>query len=285
MTREALEAGVAGGARLWARDISIIGGSYRGPLDAALPLEERQPSSSSGILAALVEGTAEPAAMAELAKGALRSKIPQLTQALAGQVGPHQRFLIAEQLALVEYLNASIARVSAELVDRLRPVDEAIVRLDTIPGIGRELAEALVAEIGTDMSRFPTAAHLASWAGMCPGNNESAGKRRSGKTRKGSPWLRSLLVQAAHAAGRKKDTYLAAQYRRLAARRGKQRAAVAVGHRILVIAYALLKRSTVYQALGPHYLAERDRAAGEGRLVRQLEALGYTVSRESPAAA
>jgi transposase len=241
--------------------------------------------SGRAILAALVEGSADPAAMAELAKGALRSKIPQLTQALAGQVGPHQCFIIAEQLAHVDFLNASIARVSGELVERLQPTDARLARLDGIPGIGRELAEALIAEIGTDMTRFPTAAHLASWAGMCPGNNESAGKRRSGKTRKGSPWLRALLVQAAHAAARKKDTYLAAQYRRLAARRGKQRAAIAVGHSSLVIAYYLLKRGTDYHDLGVHYFEQREQAAREARLIRQLEGLGYTVSRDSPVAA
>jgi transposase len=135
------------------------------------------------------------------------------------------------------------------------------------------------------MSRFPSAHHLASWAGMCPGNNESAGKQRSGKTRKGSPWLRALLVQAAHAAARKKGTYLAAQYRRIAARRGKSRAAVAVGHSILVIAYHLLQRGTDYEDLGPNYFDERDRHATERRLIRRLEGLGYKVSLEPAQAA
>jgi transposase len=160
----------------------------------------------------------------------------------------------------------------------VHPFEATIARLDTIPGIGWYVAEALLAEIGTDMSRFPSAGHLASWAGMCPGNQASAGKRQSGKTRKGSPWLRALLIQAAHAAGRTRHTYLAAQYHRLAARRGKKRAAMAVGHTILVIVYYLITRETEYEDLGPQYFDERDRAAVERRLVRRLEQLGYNVA-------
>jgi transposase len=239
--------------------------------------------SGREILAALVAGETDGVALAQLAQGRLREKLPQLEQALVGCIGPHQRFLVAEHLAHIDFLEAAIDRVSAEIAERLRPCAEAVARLDTIPGIGPYLAEALIAEIGTDMSRFPTAAHLASWAGMCPGNHESAGKRRSGKTRKGSPWLRALLVQAAHAGARKKDTYLGAQYRRLAARRGKSRAAVAVGHAILIIAYHLLRDGTDYHDLGPRYFDERDRRAVERRLVHRLEGLGYTVSLQ-PAA-
>jgi transposase len=239
--------------------------------------------SGRDILQALVAGAEDTAALAQLAQGRLREKIPELEQALAGRVDAHHRFMLTEHLAHIDFLETAIARVSAEIADRLRPVTETVERLDTIPGIGQYLAEALIAEIGTDMSRFPTAAHLASWAGMCPGNHESAGKRRSGRTRKGSPWLRTLLVQAAHAGARKKDTYLGAQYRRLAARRGKSRAAVAVGHTILVIAYHLLRDGTDYQDLGPRYFDERDRRAVERRLVHRLESLGYTVSLQ-PAA-
>ncbi len=146
------------------------------------------------------------------------------------------------------------------------------------------MAEALIAEIGTDMRRFPTAGHLASWAGMCPGNHESAGKRRSGRTRRGSPWLRALLVQAAHAGARTKGTYLQAHYRRLAARRGKSRAAVAVGHTILVIAYHLLQRGTTYHDLGPNYFDQRARQQVGRRLVRRLHDLGYRVTLEPLAA-
>jgi transposase len=236
--------------------------------------------SGREILAALVAGSTDAAALAQLAKGRLREKLPALERALVGRFGAHQRFLVAQQLAHLDFLDAAIAEVSAEVAERLRPFEDVLTRLDTIPGIGRYVAETLVAEIGTDMSRFPTAAHLASWAGMCPGNNESAGKRRSGKTRKGSPWLRALLVQAAHAAARKKDTYLAAQYRRLAARRGASKAAIAVGHTILVIAYYLLRRDTEYQELGSRYFDEHDRQAVERRLVRRLEALGNKVTLE-----
>ncbi len=240
--------------------------------------------SGRAMLAALVDGTADAATMADLAKGRLREKIPQLEQALAGRVGPHQRFMVAQQLAHLDFLDAAISQVSTEVAERVREDEPAIAHLDTIPGVGRYVAEALVAEIGTDMSRFPSANHLASWAGMCPGNNESAGKRRSGKTRKGSPWLRSLLVQAAHAAARKRDTYLSALYRRLAARRGKSRAAVAVGHAILVIAYHLLERGTDYKDLGPRYFEERDRDAEQRRLVHRLERLGFKVALEPSAA-
>jgi transposase len=241
-------------------------------------------ASGRAMLAALVDGATDTAAMADLAKGRLREKIPQLEQALAGCFGPHQRFMVAQQLAHLDFLDAAISRVSQEVAERVREDEPAIAHLDTIPGVGRYVAEALVAEIGTDMPRFPSAAHLASWAGMCPGNNESAGKRRSGKTRKGSPWLRSLLIQAAHAAARKRDTYLSALYRRLAARRGKSRAAVAVGHAILVIAYHLLQRDADYKDLGPWYFAERDRDAEQRRLVHRLERLGFKVSLEPSAA-
>jgi transposase len=236
--------------------------------------------SGRAMLAAVLAGTTDPHALAQLAQGRLREKLPQLEQALKGRFGAHQRFLVAQQLGHIDYLDAAIARVGAEIAERLAPIDEALARLDTIPGIGRHIAEALVAEIGVDMGRFPTASHLASWAGMCPGNHESAGKRRSGKTRNGSPWLRALLIQAAHAAARTKDTYLAAQYRRLAARRGRNKAAVAVGHTILVIAYHLLQRGTDYDELGARYFDEHERRAVERRLVRRLQGLGYKVLLE-----
>jgi transposase len=174
--------------------------------------------SGRQILAALIAGELDPRVLAELAQGLLRKQIPQLEQALAGQVDAHQRFLIRRHLEPIEGLDAAIADVSAEIAERMAPYAAIIARLDTIPGIGRYVAEAVLAEIGTDMRRFPSAQHLASWAGMCLGTYESAGKRQRGTTRKGSPWLRALLVQAAHAAARTQGTYLAAQYRRLAAR-------------------------------------------------------------------
>ena len=166
--------------------------------------------SSRQMLAALVGGETDAVVMAQLAQGRLRDKLPARERALAGSIGTHQRFLLARQLAHIDFLDAAIAEVSGEITARLRPFETELERLATIPGVGQRTAEVLVAEIGTDMGRFPTAAHLASWAGMCPGNDESAGKRRSGKTRKGSPWLRSALIEAARAAGRSKRTYLAA---------------------------------------------------------------------------
>jgi transposase len=240
-------------------------------------------ASGPEMLAALIAGRIDPAALAQLAKGPCGRRSPKLEQALVGRFGAHQCFLVGQQLAHIDFLNAAIAQVSAEIADRLRPVEDALARLDTIPGIGCQVAEALVAEIGTDTTRFPSAQHLASWNGMCPGNHESAGQRHGGKTRKGSPWLRTLLIQAAHAAARKKGAYLAAQYRRLTARRGKTKAAVAVGHTILVIVYQLLRRGTEYQDLGPWYFEERDGQAVERRLVHHLERLGYKVSLQ-PAA-
>jgi transposase len=236
------------------------------------------------VLAALAGGETDPGALADLARGRLRTKLPELERALAGRMGAHQRFLLARQLSHVDFLEEQIEQVSAEIAERLRPFAAALEQLDAIPGVGRRTAEALVAEIGTDMRRFPTAGHLASWAGMCPGNDESAGKRRSGRTRKGSPWLRTALIEAAQAAGRTKNTYLAAQYHRLAGRRGKKKAAVAVGHTILVVAYHLLRQpGATYRDPGPHHFDERDRQAVRHRLVHRLEGLGYKVTVE-PAA-
>lgn len=234
--------------------------------------------SGRAMLEALVAGTEDAACLADLARGQLRAKLPALEQALRGRMGAHQRFLLARQLAHIDFLDEQIAQVSAELGERLQPDADHLDRLDTIPGVSRRIAEVLVAEIGTDMGRFPSAAHLASWAGMCPGNNESAGKRLSGRTRKGSPALRTALVEAAHAAAHTKDTYLGAQFRRLAARRGAKKAAVAVGHTILVLVYHLLKRVTTYADLGGSYFDERQRETVQRRLVRRLGSLGYRVT-------
>lgn len=241
--------------------------------------------SGRDILAALVAGVTDAAALADLARGKLRAKLPALERALAGRFGPHQRFLVAQQLAHLEAVDDTIERVSDEIARRLRPCEATLDRLDAIPGVGRRTAEVLLAEVGTEVDRFPDAAHLASWAGVCPGNHESAGKRHSGRTRKGNPWLRAALVEAGQAAGRTKHTYLGAQYRRLVARRGKQRATLAVGHTILTIAYTLLKRpDTTYHDLGVRYFDDRDRQGVERRLVRRLQGLGYRVTLEPPAA-
>ena len=233
--------------------------------------------SGRDMLAALVAGETDAVELAHLARGKLRDKLPQLERALRGQFGPHQRFLAAQQLAHIDGLDAIIAQVSDEIAERVRPFEQAIEHIDTVTGVGRRTAEILVAEVGTDLARFPTHRHLTSWAGVCPGNNESAGKRHGGRTRKGSPWLRAALVEAAKAAGRTKTTYLGAQYRRLKARRGPKRAAVAVAHSILVSVYYILTRHEPYRDLGVTYFDERDRQAVERRLVKRLQALGYEV--------
>ena len=237
--------------------------------------------SAREILAELVAGSTDAVGMAKLARGRLRAKIPELEQALVGRLRPHHQFLIAQQLAHIDALDEAIERVSEEIAKCTHPFAEIIALLDTIPGVAQRTAEVLVAEIGTDMSRFPTADHLASWAGLAPGNNESGGKRRSGKTRKGSPWLRAALVEAAHGAGLKKGTYLQAQYRQLVRRKGKKRAAVAVAHSIIVIAYHVIREQRPYTDLGADYLDRRRSDAAEQRLVAQLRARGYTVSREA----
>jgi transposase len=240
--------------------------------------------SGRAILEALVAGTTDPAALAELAVGRLRPKRAALERALAGRLGSHQRFLLAEQLYHIDALEEMLERISAEIAARLEADNDLIERLDGIPGVGRRIAEVLLAEIGTDMSRFPTAGHLASWAGMCPGNHQSAGKRLKGNVRPGNRWLRTNLVEAAQAAGRTHGTYLGAQYRRLAARKGRQKAALAVAHSILVIVWHLLARGTEYSDLGATYFDERDRQLVERRLVRRLEGLGYRVALEPLAA-
>jgi transposase len=236
--------------------------------------------SGRQMLEQLVAGRTDPAALADLAKGKLRTKIPALTRALVGRFGAHQRFLVGQQLAHIDYLDEVITLLSAEIAERVRPFEDAITRLDAIPGVGRSTAEVIVAELGTDMRRFPTDAHAASWAALCPGHHESAGKRQSGKTRKGNRSLRVALVEAAHAAGRSRGTYLSAQYHRLAARRGKKKAAIAVAHSILIITYHLLNDGTSYDDLGADFFDRRNQDALERRLVQRLEALGNKVSIE-----
>ena len=237
--------------------------------------------SVRAMLEALVGGTTDSTTLADLAQGRLRAKRAVLQRALAGRVGAHQRFMLAEQLAHLEYLEEAIGHLNEEIRARLRPFEAELTRLDTIPGVARITAEVVLAELGTNVARFPTDRHCASWSGLCPGQDESAGKRRSGKTRKGSPALRSALIQAAHAAGRTKDTYLSAQYHRLSARRGKKRAAVAVAHSILTIIYHILRTGRTYEDLGGNYFDERDRERTARRQIARLERLGYRVTVET----
>ena len=237
-------------------------------------------ASGQAMLRALIAGETDPRVLADLAKGRLRNKRELLEQALAGRVRPHHRFLLAEQLGHIEALDEAIARVGAEIARRLEALEAAVQRLMTIPGMGRRTAEVILAEVGAEMDRFPSAEHLASWAGMCPGQHVSAGKRLGGRSQRGSPWLRSALAEAAWGAARMKGTYLAAQYRRIAARRGKQRAIVAVGHSILVSLYHMLTEERDDADLGGNFFDERERELVQRRLVRRLEQLGLTVTVE-----
>lgn len=248
--------------------------------------------SGRDMLEALVAGQTDGEAMADLARGRLRKKIPALKQALTGLMRPHQRFLLAQQLAHLDFLSEHIERLSQEIVrhlevsptepgsDQVLSFDQAVSLLDTIPGVNQRTAEIIVAELGTDMSRFPSAKHAAAWAGLAPGNNQSAGKRFSGKTREGNQALQAALSEAAWAATRTKDTYLAAQYRRLAGRRGKKRAIVAVSHSILVSVYYMLSRHEPYHELGADYFDERKKTSVINHLLKRLEKLGFSVAIE-----
>ena len=240
--------------------------------------------SGRQILEALVAGTSQVDELAQLAKGRMRAKIPELQRALAGSFRPHQQFMVARHLAYIDAIDEIVEQVSGEIAERLRPAEADVELLDAITGIGRPTAEVWLAEVGTDLERFPTHRHLASWAGLCPGNNESAGKRKTGRTRKGNAALRTALVVAAQAASHKRDSYLSVQYRRLAARRGPKKAIVALAHSLLVIAYHVLKRRVNFADLGPTYFDERNRVSVQRQLVRRLERMGYKVALE-PAAA
>jgi transposase len=243
--------------------------------------------SGRAMLEALAGGQTDAEQLAELAQGKLRAKRPQLRQALHGRVTDHHRFLLRLLLDELTSLEGLIGRLSERITEVLpAPFVEAARRLVTIPGIKEQAAENILAEIGADMDQFGSAARLASWAGMCPGNHESAGKRKSGKTTKGNRWLRTTLVQVAWAASHTKDTYLAAQYRRLASRRGQKKALVALGHTILGVIYHVLRDRTTYRELGPDYLEQLDAARLTRSLVRRLERLGHrvTLQAQEPAA-
>lgn len=277
--------------------------------------------ASQMILHAVVEGETDPMRLADFAAGRVRASRETLERALTGKVTAHHRFLLGEHLTQIEHLDEAIGRISDEIACRLTPPEppppaegeesqsgspsatepglsasptgspsllnwqQAVELIDQITGISQRVAEGLLAEIGVNMGQFPSAKHLASWVGICPGNHESAGKRLSGKTRKGNPYARQLLIQAAHAASHSKNTYLATQYRRIAARRGAKKAAVAVGHSILVIIYHLLRDGGAYQDLGGNYFDERDRQVVQKQLVRRLERMGYQVELQQMAQA
>jgi transposase len=239
-------------------------------------------TSCRAMLKALIDGCDDPEKLADLAVGRLRKKRAELVRALEGIMGVHQRFLLEEQLRHIDELNARVERLSSEIARRMRPFEQFLVAIDEIPGIARTGAEEIIAETGVDMTRFPTEEHISSWAKVCPGNNETAGRRGNGKTGKGNPWLGSTLVEAANAAARCKSTYLSAQYHRMAARRGGKRAAVAVAHSILVIIYHMLKDGTAYKDLGVDHFDRRNKDAIARRATRRLEALGFTVVLTTP---
>ncbi|HLW49027.1 MAG TPA: IS110 family transposase [bacterium] len=236
--------------------------------------------SGRAMLEALAAGR-QPEDIAALAHPQLQATREELTEALRGRLTPHQHLMLRLQLDHVGYLDQQIEAVEAEVERRLAPFAVQMTQLDTIPGVSERVAAVMVAEVGVDMTRFPSAAHLASWGGMCPGSNESAGKRRSGRTRKGSPTLRQTLTEAGQAAGRTKHSYLGAVYRRIAARRGKKRAALAVGRRILEIAYYVLHDGVAYEELGANFYDAHRKDAVVRNAVKRLERLGYKVNVEA----
>ena len=237
--------------------------------------------SGRAMLAALAAGETDPQRLADLGEGKLQEKREALRSALRGLMGTHQRLMLQSHLRHLGFLEAEIEQLNQEVRTRLAPFDEVLERLDEAPGIARTGAEEVIAEAGTDMSRFRSAGHFASWAGLCPGNHQSGGKRLSGRTRRGNKHLEATLVVAAHAAARKKDCYPAAQYRRLAARRGAKRAAVAVAHTLLVDIYYMLRDASHYRDLGGEYFAQRERQQRVRRAVRELQRQGYVVTLEA----
>lgn len=242
--------------------------------------------SGRTMIEAIIAGQDDPIVLAQLAKARLRNKIAELERALQGRVRDSHRLLLRLHLEHIDDLDTMLSRLDAE-IERLIPpfdVDNVLARLDEITGVGLRVAQIIIAEVGIEMSRFVNAAHLASWASLAPGKNESAGRNRSARVPPGNRYLRTALVEAAHAAGRTKDTYLGAQYRRLAARRGKKRAAMAVAHSILVIAYHMIRNGTHYLERGAAYFDQRNQQAIQHQLVRRLEQLGLKVTVEPSAA-
>jgi transposase len=233
--------------------------------------------SARAMLEALLAGTTDPATLAELAKGRLRSKREALTAALEGRVRPHHVTLLRRMLEHIDFLDEAIADMDQTIEELLRPFQEQIAALDTIPGVDQRSAQEILAEVGADMSVFPSSAHLSSWAGVSPGNNESAGKRKSGKTAKGNKWLRTCLVQCAHAASFTKNTYLGARFKKLSRRKGAKRAAVAIAHNILDATYFLLRDGVEYRELGPDFYDKLHQAQLVKYHTKRLAELGVQV--------
>ena len=243
-------------------------------------------ASGRDMIRALIEGKMSPQAMAELARKRMRSKIPQLTEALNGKANEHHRFMLKLLLEQIEQMEQHVSKLNMRIDEVMSPLEQtAIKMLDEIPGIDRRAAENIIAEIGTDMNRFATAGHLASWAGLCPGNNQSAGKRRSGRMTDGNRWLKATLNQCAWAASRKKNSYFFAQHRRIASRRGVKRATMAVAHAQLCTCWEMLKQGVCYNDLGSNYFDQMNADRVKRQLVKRLESLGYNVALEKRDAA
>jgi transposase len=234
--------------------------------------------SGRDMLDALVSGTTDPNVLADLARGQLRKKLPALREALVGRFQDEHALIVGQILAHIDFLDEAIERLSAEIEEQIAPFAAQRDLLMSIPGVKQRAAEVLISEIGVDMSVFPTPKHLASWAKVSPGNDQSAGKRRSGKTGKGDKWLRATLNESANAAARTKDSYLAAQYQRLRGRRGHSKAVTAVGHSILTAAWHMLQNGELYHDLGGDYFIRQNPDRLTKRLVRQLQALGHQVT-------
>jgi transposase len=230
------------------------------------------------MLEALIAGEQDPVVLAELARGRLRAKRQALQLALDGRLVAQHRTVLRHLLAHIDFLEQAIAELEAELARCLAPFEQAVALAQTLPGVAETAAAAIIAEVGIDMSRFPSARHLASWAGVCPGNKQSGGKRLSGATTKGNPYLRSVLAEVAWAISRTKDNYLAAQFHRIARRRGQQKAVMAVAHSVLIILYHMLRDGRPYTDLGAEYFERLEASRLERYHVRRLERLGYTVT-------
>jgi len=238
-------------------------------------------ASGRAMLKAIIAGERDVEKLAEMSRGLLRRKIPQLQLALEGRVSDHHRFLLQQLMDHLEFVESKMTRLEQEIAERLRPFEETVRRLCTVPGIDRVSAWGIISEIGLNMEQFPDEHHLASWAGICPGNWESAGKRKSGRIRKGSTWLRRHLCQSAWGVSTKQNNYLSALFRRLAARRGVKRATIAVAHALLVITYHILSRPVEYRDLGPNYFDKLHPERLKRKLVKRLEGLGFQVSLQS----